>query len=66
MRFFNIFIISKGSFVCSDDNSYGTDIRCEVDSIYYRGSRKYCRLLFDLDGINKSVNVRLKSCKLIV
>lgn len=66
MRFFNIFIISKGSFVCSDDNSYGADIRCEVDNIYYRGNRKYCRLSFTMDGTSRFVNVRLKSCKLIV
>jgi hypothetical protein len=56
-----------GDEVLCQDNCYGRSIICKIDRIYYRnrgGSKlKYYRLVFELGGVMRSINVYYKSCK---
>lgn len=51
-----------GSFINSSENFYGKKISCEVDRIYFRDNKKYCRIVFDFNGVVKKINVKLLSC----
>jgi hypothetical protein len=51
-----------GSWINSSENFYGRKISCEVDRIYLRSDKKYCRIVFELNGVIKKANVKLSSC----
>jgi hypothetical protein len=56
-----------GDEVVCQDNCYGELIVCKIDRVYYRnrgGNKlKYYRLVFELGGVVRSINVYYKSCQ---